>query len=139
MEREKHTREFTPENITSLKANEIFVFGSNLSGIHGKGAAKFALDNFGMRRGICNGLCGQSYAIPTRGKWIGGRAMFESLDLDSIGEYIAGFLEFARRHSAFKFYVTKIGCGYAGYRLEQIAKLFRDVPENVVLPREFCL
>lgn len=132
--------EFTPENITSLKDNEVFVFGSNLSGIHGKGAAKLAQEKFGAKRGFAFGLCGQSYAIPTRGVWLAGRKTFAPMQLDEVGEHVWNFRKFAEENPQLKFYVTKIGCGYAGFQPYQIANLlslFMPFPENVVLPREF--
>lgn len=120
--------EFTPERITSLQPGEIFVFGSNLGGYHGGGAASVAYRKFGARWGCGVGLQGRSYAIPT----MHGGA-------DDIKPYVDEFVEFARQHTELKFYVTRIGCGIAGLPVAQIAPLFRNAlgMPNVVLPRDF--
>lgn len=122
---------YTPENITDLKENEIFVFGSNESGIHGAGAAKLAYDKFGAiwRQGV--GLQGKTYAIPTKDYGI------KTLDLDEINDYVKEFILFAKQNTNFTFLVTQIGCGLAGYSANEIAPMFRDSPENVILPLEF--
>lgn len=127
-----YNRAYTPENISHLNDNEIFVFGSNLQGSHGGGAARLALDRFGAEWGKGVGLQGQSYAIPTMQ---GG--------VDTIRPYVDEFIRFAREHLHLTFLVTRIGCGIAGFRDEDIAPLFAsavDVP-NIILPREFvdCL
>lgn len=123
-----YDREFTPERITDLKPNEIFVFGSNLAGSHGGGAARLAYNRFGAIWGQGVGLQGQSYAIPTMQ---GG--------VETISPYVDEFIEFARAHPQYKFLVTKIGCGIAGFREDVIAPLFGDAIEleNVILPKEF--
>lgn len=133
------TKEYTPEDIKTLKPNEVFVFGSNYSGIHGKGAAKFAADNFGAKRGKGVGLFGQSYALPTRGYWDRLKRTFDPISLDKVQERIFEFLSFAHSRPDLKFYVTKIGCGYAGWKEHEISRLFGlfDIPPNVILPREF--
>ena len=125
-----YTREFTPERISELKPNEIFVFGSNLSGSHGGGAARLAYDRFGAVWGQGVGLQGQSYGIPTMH---GG--------VDAIKPYVDEFIAFAKGHPEMKFYVTKIGCGIAGFTTEEIAPLFVDAidVENVILPKEFVI
>lgn len=111
--------------ITELKADEIFVFGSNASGAHGAGAALTAYEKFGAVWGQGNGLQGQSYGIDTM-------SGFETIEHE-----VARFLEFAGEHPQLRFLVTKIGCGIAGYTPARIAPLFRSVPGNVVLPAEF--
>lgn len=118
----------TPENITSLKENEIFVFGSNLGGYHGGGAAAFAMRRFGAVWGQGVGLQGQSYAIPTMQ---GG--------VETIKPYVDQFIEFAKENPGKHFYVTKIGCGIAGFTTDEIAPLFKDALRlpNVSLPEEF--
>ena len=119
---------FTPEYITQLKADEIFVFGSNLAGMHGGGAAYVALRQFGAKLGQGVGLQGQSYAIPTMQ---GG--------VETIEPYVREFIEFAKAHPELFFYVTRIGCGIAGFRDREIAPLFaaaKDIP-NVCLPESF--
>lgn len=124
------TTRFTPANIKSLNEGEIFVFGSNLQGYHGGGAARVAMNRFGAKFGVGVGLQGQSYAIPTMQ---GG--------VDTIKPYVDEFIEFARQHPELTFYVTRIGCGIAGFSDKQIAPLFRDALEtdNIILPREFVL
>lgn len=121
-------KRFTPERITSLAENEIFVFGSNLAGMHGGGAAWLALNRFGAEWGKGVGLQGQSYAIPTMQ---GG--------VETIKPYVDEFIAFAKANKQLTFLVTKIGCGIAGFTEEEIAPLFREAieVENIVLPREF--
>lgn len=123
-----YNREFTPERITELKPNEIFVFGSNLAGAHGGGAARLAYNRFGAIWGQGVGLQGQSYGIPTMH---GG--------VEAIKPYVDEFIRFAKEHQELKFLVTKIGCGIAGFTIEEIAPLFREAidVENVILPEDF--
>lgn len=120
--------QFTPDFITELKENEIFVFGSNLQGMHGGGAARLAHEKFGAIWGQGVGLQGQSYGIPTMH---GG--------VDAIKPYVDVFIEFAKSHPELTFLVTRIGCGIAGFRDEEIAPLFKECieMENVCLPRSF--
>jgi hypothetical protein len=115
----------TPERITSLQPNEIFVFGSNLRGMHGGGAALIAWRKFGAIIGQGVGLQGQSYAIPTMQ---GG--------VETIKPYVDDFIEFARMNQKLTFLVTRIGCGIAGFTDEEIAPLFKEAHEveNIVLP-----
>ena len=119
---------FTPENISALQPGEVFVFGSNLQGMHGGGAARAAYRRFGAVWGQGVGLQGQSYAIPTMQ---GG--------VDTIRPYVSEFITFAAAHPELTFLVTRIGCGIAGFRDEEIAPLFRAaVPlPNVILPLKF--
>lgn len=120
----------TPEHITELKKNEIFVFGSNLAGLHGGGAARAALNHFGAIWGQGVGLQGQSYAIPTMH---GG--------VDRIQPYVDEFIIFAEEHPEMHFLVTPIGCGIAGFTPAEIAPLFvraRSL-ENVWLPKSFLI
>ena len=115
----------TPEFITELQPNEIFVFGSNLKGMHGGGAAYIAYRKFGAIMGQGVGLQGQSYGIPTMQ---GG--------VETIRPYVDEFIAFAKEHPELTFLVTRIGCGIAGFTDEEIAPLFEkahDV-ENIVLP-----
>ena len=120
--------QFSPDFITELKENEIFVFGSNLQGMHGGGAARLAYEKFGAIWGQGVGLQGQSYGIPTMH---GG--------VDAIKPYVDEFIEFAKSHPELTFLVTRIGCGIAGFRDEEIAPLFKECIEidNVILPRSF--
>ena len=115
----------TPERITHLEKNEILVFGSNLAGAHGGGAAYIAYKKFGAIWGQGVGLQGQSYGIPTMQ---GG--------VETIKPYVDEFIEFARQHPEYTFLVTRIGCGIAGFTNEEISPLFaaaHDV-DNIVLP-----
>lgn len=107
---------------------DIFVFGSNLSGIHGAGAAKFALDNHGAIRGVGVGIQGNAYGIPTKDRHI------QTLPLYIIKVYVTQFIGFALQNQEMKFNVTRIGCGLAGYTDKDIAPMFRGAPENCVLP-----
>jgi hypothetical protein len=110
---------------------QIFCFGSNLAGRHGKGAAKYALKHFGAVYGQGIGLQGTSYGIPTKDENI------RTLPLDVIKSYVLDFLDFADNHPDLEFLVTPIGCGLAGYQYNQIAPMFRTRPFNVILPKEF--
>lgn len=119
---------FTPDNIKELAPDEIFVFGSNLAGHHGGGAARVAFDRFGAQWGQGEGIQGQSYAIPTMQ---GG--------VETIKPYVDRFLDLAYEWDQNTFLVTRIGCGIAGFTPEQIAPLFDRALDmyNVVLPRDF--
>lgn len=119
---------FTPEKITELCDNEVFVFGSNLAGCHAGGAARSAHERFGAVWGQGEGLQGQSYAIPTMH---GG--------VETIAPYVDRFIEFAKAHQELHFWVTPIGCGIAGFSADEIAPLFREALtlSNVSLPESF--
>lgn len=127
-EMSEFSNRITPEHITSLKSNEIFVFGSNLAGAHGGGAAYLAYQRFGAVMGQGVGLQGQSYAIPTMQ---GGP--------DTILPYVEEFIRFADMHPELTFLVTKIGCGIAGFTPAEIAPLFAGAieVENIHLPMDF--
>lgn len=127
----KTDMKYTPENINSLAPNEIFVFGSNLAGIHGAGAARLAFDRFGAVWGVGIGHQGRSYALPTKDENI------ETLSLSDIKKYVNHFIDYAKNNPDFTFLVTKVGCGLAGWSIKDIAPLFHEVPSNVILPREF--
>lgn len=118
----------TPKEITVLRENEIFVFGSNLAGMHGGGAAYVALKKFGAKLGQGVGLQGQSYAIPTMQ---GG--------VETIAPYVEEFITFARQNPDSRFLVSRIGCGVAGFDAEDIAPLFTKAihEPNIYLPRDF--
>ncbi|ADE81186.1 hypothetical protein PRMUPPPA20_25530 [Xylanibacter ruminicola] len=115
----------TPERITELGENEVFVFGSNLAGAHGGGAALLAYRKFGAIWGQGVGLQGQSYGIPTMH---GG--------VDAIKPYVDEFIEFAKTRPDLTFLVTRVGCGIAGFTNEEISPLFAKAHEvpNIVLP-----
>lgn len=112
-------------------SREIFVFGSNLAGRHGKGAALYARCHHGAIYGQGEGLQGDSYALPTKD------ASLRAIPLPILRGYVNSFLQFARDRSDLTFRLTPIGCGLAGYRPEQIAPMFLPVPANVILPDEF--
>lgn len=118
-------KKYTPENITHLLPNQIFVFGSNLKGIHRVGLAYIAFVNFGAIMGQGIGLQGQSYAIPSMQ---GG--------VDKIRPYVEDFIVFAATHPSLTFFVTRIGCGLAGFSDQDIAPLFRAARsiKNIYLP-----
>lgn len=119
---------FTPENICELEPNGIFVFGSDFKALHQGGAARIAHKLFGAVVGQGVGLQGQSYAIPTMQ---GG--------IETIKPFVDDFIQFARKHPELTFYVTRIGCGSAGFKEEQIAPLFDAAfsLSNVILPEKF--
>jgi hypothetical protein len=123
----------TPDRVMSLKENEVFIFGSNLSGKHSKGAAKTALNKFGARWGQASGLQGQSYGIPTKGR------NMDVLNLNEISYHVEKFIKFAKNNPQLTFLVTEIGCGLARFSPKQIGPLFekaKDVP-NIHLPKRF--
>ena len=121
----QYNKRTTPEYITELQPGEIFVFGSNLHGMHGGGAARIAYQKFGAVMGKGVGLQGQSYAIPTMQ---GG--------VETIRPYVDKVIAFAKEHTKLTFLVTRVGCGIAGFTNEEIAPLFAEAHsvENIVLP-----
>lgn len=118
----------TPQYVNELGENEIFVFGSNLAGAHGGGAARLAYERWGAVWGQGVGLQGQCYAIPTMH---GGP--------EAIRPYVDKFVAFARSHPDMKFLVTEIGCGIAGFSPSDIAPLFAGAVDvdNIYLPERF--
>lgn len=120
----------SPDLITSLASNEVFVFGSNRSGRHGKGAAKTAL-KWGARMGQGEGLMGQTYGLSTKD------ANIQTLPLRAIQINVDRFIRFATEHPELTFLVTAIGTGLAKLRVADIAPMFRDAPSNVYLPKSF--
>lgn len=123
----------TPENIAKLKSNEIFVFGSNLSGRHGKGAAKQAL-TWGAKWGQARGLQGYTYGIPTKNA-----SITKTLSIDEIRPFVDEFIDFAKNNNHLVFLVTAIGCGLAGLHPKDVAPLFSDAVyiDNIHLPSRF--
>ena len=123
-----YSRRFTPERISELAENEIFVFGSNLAGAHGGGAALLANRQFGAVWGEGVGLHGRTYAIPTMQ---GG--------VKTIKPYVDEFIRFAIEHPSLTFLVTRIGCGIAGFQDRDIAPLFKAAinVDNIILPKGF--
>ena len=106
----------------------IFVFGSNLAGRHGKGAALYARKNHGAIYGQGNGRQGNSYAIPTKDLFL------KSYPLETIQFHVDTFILYAQKHPELTFNVTRIGCGLAGYTDGDIAPMFEDAPDNCILP-----
>lgn len=110
-------------------AGWVFVFGSNRLGVHGKGAAAVARRLFGAAPGVAEGRTGDAYAIPTKAHW---RA--DGLPLVEILGHVAGFIAYATAHQDVRFFVTRVGCGLAGHRDQDIAPMFRRAPANCSLP-----
>lgn len=122
----------SPEMVTELSPNEVFVFGSNMQGKHIGGAARIAHEKFGAEWGVHNGLTGECYAIPT--------VDFEGhMVIGEIREFIDQFTVFAEANPDKIFLVTAIGCGIAGYTVDEIAPMFEKCRElnNVYLPKKF--
>ncbi len=111
-----------------MKPTRIFVFGSNLAGRHGRGAALFAREQRGATHGIGVGRTGDAYAIPTKDERL------RVLPLDRIAPYVADFLAYARANPGLQFEVTRVGCGLAGYEEEEIRPMFEGAPPNCDLP-----
>lgn len=131
---------YTPEKVTALESDQVFVFGSNTEGIHGAGAAAAAV-RFGAVLGQARGMQGQTYAIVTKDLNIGER----SIPVEGIHREINEFIDFALSRPDLEFLVTEIGCGLAGYKVPEMALPFwerfgralEDLPENIVLPESF--
>lgn len=131
--------EFTPEYITELKPNEIFVFGSNENGAHMGGAAKIAYNKFGAEWGVSVGRTGQTYAIPTLDRDM------ERVEPEMLYINILDFVRYVRKNSNLKFYLTKIGCGIAGWSVKEVKKILwevlnevNDFPDNLIIPKDFA-
>lgn len=123
----------TPDDIKKLEQGHIFVFGSNLSGRHGKGAAKTAL-GWGAKWGQAAGLQGRTYGIPTKDA-----SIRRTLTVIEIEPFVDEFIEFAKNNPNLIFLVTEIGCGLAGHKQKDIAPLFINAVdvENIYLPSKF--
>lgn len=120
---------FTPDNITMLEENQIFVFGSNTAGIHGAGAARFAYEKFGAVYGVGEGLTGQSYAFPTLDNYLKQRTSAQ-LRMSILELYVC-----AEDHPNLEFLLTKVGCGLGGYSEEYMKSLFAlRCPVNIIKP-----
>lgn len=138
-------KNYTPENITELQSNEVFVFGSNRNGNHMGGAAAVAYTKFGAEWGIGEGLMGKSYALPTLNEGM------EKVTEKELEDSFVKLLEFADQNRQMTFLVTKVGCGIAGWDVETVKKIFwqaaakvspdpdwAGIPSNVRIPKEFC-
>jgi len=123
----------TSENITKLEKNQIFVFGSNQGGKHGKGAAKIAM-GFGAKYGQASGLQGNTYGIPTKDA-----SIRRILSINEIKPYVDEFIECAKQNPQLIFLVTEVGCGLSNYKPKDIAPLFKEAItiENIHLPERF--
>lgn len=123
----------TPDYIKKLAAKEIFVFGSNQSGRHGKGAAKTAL-GWGAAWGQAEGLQGRTYGIPTKDS-----SVLKTLSIEEIKPYVDRFIDFAKTRPDLIFLVTEVGCGLAGLKPKDVAPLFKAAAdiENIHLPAKF--
>ncbi|MEJ6554524.1 hypothetical protein PQI51_05770 [Microbacterium esteraromaticum] len=117
--------QITPDIVTTLRPDEVFVFGSNARGRHGGGAARIAYERFGAVWGEGHGHHGQSYAIDTMS------------GLDVLEREARAFVVFAAEHPELRFLLTPVGCGIAGYAPEQVAGLFSGAPGNVAVPTSF--
>lgn len=127
---------YTPDNIESLDKTEIFVFGANKAGTHFGGAALLAFQKYGATWGKGEGLSGNSYAFPTLDE------NFEKLPLSEIKNSFRRLRISVLNHPQYRFYLTKVGCGIAGFSIEEIANTFNEVfqdkiPENLSIPIEF--
>ena len=131
----------TPEVISKLESNEVFVFGSNLHGFHYGGAAHTAYRNFGAVWGVAEGLRGKTYAIPTLDE------NMEKVSENALEASIDKFIDFVLNNRQLTFYLTKIGCGIAGWDVNTVKKLFwkcidntaelNSLPSNIIIPEEF--
>ncbi len=125
----------TPEHVTQLPPKHVFVFGSNLRGVHGAGAALHAAKHFGATRGQGFGLQGAAFAVPTKDHRL------QSLDLAHIAAYVKAALAFMEYMPGYVFVWTKVGCGLAGYTPDQMAlhtrEMFRGSQALLFLPVEF--
>jgi len=110
---------------------KVFVFGSNHAGVHGAGAALYAKKNHGAEQGVGVGMTGNAYAIPTK------QSPYKTFPLRVINCYVKAFIEFAENNPDKEFYVTRIGCGLAGYTDDQIGPMFKKAPSNCELPEEW--
>ena len=135
----------TPEVISKLESNEVFVFGSNLNGFHYGGAAHTAYRNFGAVWGVAEGLQGKTYAIPTLDE------NMEKVSENALEVSIDKFIDFVLNNRQLTFYLTKIGCGIAGWDIEDVKRIFwnvvnsykpeedRFIPANLIIPKEFIM
>lgn len=117
--------------VKELADHTIFVFGSNMTGQHADGAAKTALEHFGAMKGVGRGWSGQSYAIPTMNEHL------QQMPLSQIQHYIDDFKIYTKNHPRNQYFITALGCGIAGYKVEEIAPMFKGISHNVILPHSF--
>lgn len=117
--------------VKHLAEDTVFVFGSNMAGTHAGGAAKTALLHFGAIKGAGRGWSGQSYAIPTMNEHL------QQMPLLQIQHYIEDFKIYTKNHPKLKYFITSVGCGVAGYKVEEIAPMFKGISKNVIFPISF--
>ena len=117
--------------VKSLPEDTIFVFGSNLAGQHAGGAARTAQQHFGALKGVGRGWSGQSFAIPTMNEHL------QQMPLSQIQHYVDDFKIYTKNHPKQKYFLTSIGCGVAGYTVEEIAPMFKGISHNVIFPVSF--
>jgi hypothetical protein len=117
------------KQLNDIPSNEIFVFGSNLRGIHGAGAALYAKRYYGAVYGVGEGRTGQAYALPTK------RTPYQSLTLAEVENHVTNFITYAYENLDLRFIVTPVGCGLAGFRHEEIGPMFTCSPDNCILPK----
>ena len=119
---------FTPSRIVSLKPHQIFVFGTDQQGSQRYGAAGIAAEKFGAQHGIIEGPTGSCYALPTKG-----------FSVNELSKSVARFEHYVRHNSNSMFLVTAVGCGHAGFDVNEVAHMFQGMIglNNVMLPREF--
>ena len=117
--------ETTPELVSDLRPDDVFVFGSNAGGLHGGGAARIAHERFGAVWGEGHGHHGQTYAIDTMS------------GLETLAREAGDFVAYASAHPELRFLLTPVGCGIAGYTPAQVAPLFAGIPANVTVPAAF--
>jgi len=121
-------RTYHPDNTTPKGRDAVFVFGSNLAGRHGMGSAKVAHVNFAAKYGCGQGPTGRAYAIPTKDRHL------NTLPLEDIHESVAAFIRYAQAKPKTQFFITRVGCGLAGYQDAQIAPMFAQASPNCSLP-----
>ncbi|MDN5490855.1 MAG: hypothetical protein L0G57_10955 [Acinetobacter sp.] len=117
--------------IKTLPEDTVFVFGSNMAGTHQGGAAKTAHLHFGATKGVGRGWAGQSFAIPTMNEHL------QQMPLSQIQHYIDDFKIYTKNHPKMKYFITSVGCGVAGYKVEEIAPMFKGISRNVIFPASF--
>jgi hypothetical protein len=125
---EYERREFARVAEAMEAPNAVFVFGSNLTGRHGAGAAKTARERYGAVQGVGYGMRGRSFAIPTKDERL------RTLPLPEVEDYVGRFVDYAWSIPTYSYVVTRVGTGLAGFSDREIAPLFKDAPENVLLP-----
>jgi len=117
--------------VTELPEDTVFVFGSDLAGRHDSGAARVAAQHFAAVKGVGRGWAGQSFAIPTLNEHM------QQMPLSQIAHYVDDFKIYAKNHPKMKYFLTALGCGIAGYKVSEIAPLFKGIHSNVIFPESF--